>query len=381
MSITEWLLSPECRRLSFEHLVETLAQKLLSEHIPLWRISTSLRTSHPEVFVKNMVWKRGESVEVFLRLRELVTSPDYTQSPVPVLYNHEASEIALDLRHTENQPYQTCIDLAAEGGTGYCILALDYSTGERAFISFATDHVEGFTPAHLQQLRALVPVLSLLNELAARRFATECLLDVYLGPQAARKVLAGNFMRGQSETLRAAIWFSDMRGFTALSGQVSPERLVEILDLYFDTLVQPIYAHGGEVLKFIGDAVLAIFPVEDTARQSCLNALLAAQDALQAVTKTELPETCLEVGIGLHIGEITFGNVGAAQRLDFTTIGAKVNEASRIEGLCKTLNTPLLMSKDFMDSCNVEGVSLGSHPLKGVTDPMEVFTIHLSHAV
>lgn len=383
-SLSAWLLSPDSRRLKFEDLFIGLAQRLQAAGLPIWRMTTSLRTQHPEVFVLNLSWRRDQPLESHLRPWSLMERAVYQESPIVLLHRHQADRLRCRLQGPEaDLRFNICQELAAAGGSDYLIHALDYSDGQRSYLSFATDHPLGFLPEQLALLDELVPLLALRNELAAQRFATECLLRVYLGPHAAVRVLDGRFHRGQAETLRAVIWFSDMRGFTALSDRIGPERLVGVLDRFFDAVVEPLSAHGGEVLKFIGDAVLAIFPLPADAAEKqvadiCQAALDAAEAALAGVTALagSLNEP-LAAGIGLHLGSLTFGNVGATERLDFTVIGASVNEASRVEGLCKDLGQPLLLTEDFARALAVNRAkalySFGRQQLRGVSRPIEIF--------
>jgi adenylate cyclase len=206
------------------------------------------------------------------------------------------------------------------------------------------------------------------------------LLDTYLGPQAGHRILAGQIQRAQGERLRAVVMVTDMRNFTGLSDRLPGEAVIKLLDDYFDAIVSPIEERKGEVLKFMGDGVLAIFPAdddEDFAPSSlrALGAATAALDRLAMVNEARRngARTELRTGIGLHLGEVSYGNVGAADRLDFTVIGPAVNLAARIEGLTKRLARPLLTSRAFAEICPRPLVSLGFHPVRGLHEPEEVF--------
>jgi len=205
------------------------------------------------------------------------------------------------------------------------------------------------------------------------------LLEVYLGKNAARRVEGGQFRRGGGELIRAAIWFCDLRNFTAISDRTAPERVVELLDAYFDRVAGVIVLHGGEVLKFIGDAIMAIFPIGDDARAACESALQAAEDglaALEQLNRERDAEPVLSIGIALHVGDVMYGNVGSRERLDFTVISSAVNETSRLEGLCKSLKTPLLLSQAFVSAVDRQDVvDLAEQELKGVSTRLRVFTL------
>ncbi len=343
----------------------------MAQGFPLWRISSSLRTLHPEIFVKNFQWRRHEGLTTYLRERHEIDALGYQSSPILEIYKRRANNLRFTLEQMQDSPFQICRELAAQGGTDYLIFALDYSNGERSFISFTSDSPEGFSPQQCQMLETLIPVLARLNELTSQYFATECLLKVYLSPAPTAKILSGQFLRGDTETLHAAIWFSDLRDFTRWSEQLSPEALLQLLNQLFDAQVSAIIARGGEVLKFIGDAILAIFPGE--ADTVCPEALAAAKQALHNVAEIQAyPD--LSVGIGLHYGDLTYGNIGAASRLDFTVIGPHVNQTSRLEGLCKVLERPLLVSQEFAGACGPHTLrSQGLYTLKGVSRPVEVW--------
>jgi adenylate cyclase len=207
------------------------------------------------------------------------------------------------------------------------------------------------------------------------------LLGVYLGKNAARRVSSGEFQRGRGELIDAAIWFCDVRRFTERSDRTSPGRMIEILDGYFDAFAGAISDQGGEVLKFIGDAVLAIFPLGSDARGACRRALAAVEQAFAALARFNEQlalrgDDPVEVGVALHRGSVMYGNIGARDRLDFTVISSAVNEASRLESLCKALGTRLALSAAFVEAAELEGVSdLGEHALRGVQAPLRVFTV------
>jgi adenylate cyclase len=275
--------------------------------------------------------------------------------------------------------FPICRDLKAQGGTDYYAQGLRFSNGEVSYVSWATREPGGFSDEALRALDAMAPVLSRRIELESAYHATRSLLEVYLGKNAARRVLAGQFRRGGGELIRAAIWFCDLRGFTSISDQTAPSRVVGILDAYFDSVASVIAAHGGEVLKFIGDAILAIFPLADDTGDACQSALEAAEQALGALeqlNRERANDPPLAIGIALHVGDVMYGNVGSRERRDFTVISSAVNETSRLEGLCKVLKTPLTLSHAFVGAvARADIVDLGEQELKGVSSKLRVFTL------
>jgi adenylate cyclase len=270
-------------------------------------------------------------------------------------------------------------EIAALGATDYFAAALVHGDGDRSYFSWATDADGGFSDEAILRLSRLVPFVGVRIELDSARYTLRSLLEVYLGHNAAARVLSGRFRRGQGETLRCAILFSDMRGFTSLADHASPHDVVATLDAYFEKVAGPISTHGGEVLKFVGDAVLAIFPCHDGDASACARAVEAARDALGGLDALNATRTAppLALGIALHLGEVMYGNIGARDRLDFTVIGAAVNEASRVEGMCKTLGVPVLLTRAFQGAYPGAATSVGHHALKGVSEPHELFTLPL----
>ena len=336
------------------------------------RISYALMTMHPEVVWRTVQW-RGGKVVVLDRPHAWLDGPFYTQSAVAVV-RRTLGSIRVPLVDGE-LPYPICYDLRDEGCTDYVLYALPFANGQVSYISFASAAPGGFTDEQLSALAALQPTFTQRLELASAYYATRALLEVYLGKNAARRVLAGAFQRGGGELIDCAIWFSDMRGFTELADRVEPARLIAVLDTYFDVAASAIAANGGEVLKFIGDAVLAIFPLGEDAGAACRSALAAAQHALAQMADIDVGELARpQIGIALHRGRVMYGNIGARDRLDFTVISSSVNEASRLEGLCKTLG-PLVLGEAFVRTAQVAAVDQGLHQLKGVGEPVRVFTL------
>lgn len=361
-------------------LVKELAEAVVAEGVPLVRVSTSVPTLHPEVAALEVEWMRGAPLRSRELPHDIFASDAFRGSPVEWVYQHR-QPLRCQLPEALAR-FPALARAQALGATEYVLHPLRFSRGELGALSVATSAPGGFTEAQLEALEAMAPVLAMSVELSSQRAALGGLLRTYLGRNAASRVLAGSFRRGTGEVIRAALWYSDMRGFTRLSEQVSPRELVALLDRYFEAVAGVIEPNGGEILKFVGDAVLAIFPVEgDDIAGPCRRALAAAHDARAALAELNVErrthgDAPLEMGVALHVGEVMYGNIGARERLDFTVIGASVNEAARLEGLCKTLGVPLVMSAAFVQQ--VPGVAtraLGAHPLSGVAAPAEVFTL------
>jgi len=320
--------------------------------IEVYRSSMWLPTSHPELWGTQIIWTQEHGAEVFHRAHDITSTPTYLNTPGEAVHkSRQAMRWKLNVA-VEALPYPLLQDVKNEGGTDYLIVPFHTDhVREQPWITFATKAKNGFSDAEISTLKDLCVPLSWKARVSIAETATQSLLSVYLGSNAAQRVMNGQFKRGTGESIHAVIWYCDLRDFTVLGGERSAEELVYILDNFFECIATPIEHAGGEILKFIGDAVLAIFPLNDNKKPSCDHVLDAAQQALdnlQTWSSEDVDKTRpkLKAGIALHIGEMLYGNIGGSSRLDFTVIGSAVNEAARIEGLCKT-TFPLLTSESF----------------------------------
>lgn len=380
--IAEWMIVRGLHYPSGEVFLSELCRHLVAAGIPLWRVVANYRALHPQVFGRTIAWERGcDCTTVQERYHGIEKSPEYLNSPVKAIHDGagavrrrlEGDDAVLD--------YPILAELKAQGATDYVIMPVLYSTGRVNFISWTTDEPGGFSREHLERLNDLLPVIALLGELMGTRRVGRDLLNVYLGKDAARRVLSGEIKRGTGRTIRAVLWHCDLEGFTALSDRTSPDELITLLDDYFDSMAGPVEARGGEVLKFIGDAILAMFWLEsqdpcDVAAHA-LDAAVEATRNLAALNarRSEAGQEPLSAKIALHVGDVMYGNVGAADRLDFTVIGPAVNLLARVEPLCADLREPVLATADFARLCPGRMASRGLHHLKGLSEPAEVFAL------
>jgi len=377
--IDRWILGEGPQIDSDVELFDELCWRLLGDGVPLWRATLYIGTLHPLIRGVGARWFRElKVIEEFRVLHGWDATDEYLRSPI-----RAAIERGTPFRRrlVEDTPeYPLLSKLRKAGATDYFALALNRTFRLFPVAAWSTDRPSGFSDTDIAALEEINPALAAIVEPRAVRRITENLLDTYLGPQAGRRVLAGQIQRAQGEQLRAVIMMADMRGFTALSDRLPGAEVIELLDDYFDAIVTPVGERKGETLKFMGDGVLAIFPAADDddfsgASVQALEAALEGLERLGQINKTrrasDLPE--VRIGIGLHLGEVIFGNVGAADRLDFTVIGPAVNLASRIEGLTKRLLRPILVSSAFARICPRPLVSLGLHPVRGLSEPEEVF--------
>ncbi len=307
---------------------------------------------------------------------------DYRESPIRVVM--ERGEL---VRYRIARPeaadaiaaYPLLGTLRDAGGTDYFACPLTSFNGRFQTTTWTTDRPAGFDDADIAEIKRLMPALAAVADARTTQRIAGTLLDIYLGHSIGQRVLDGEIRRGFGERLRAVLMATDLRGFTALSDRLPGEELIELLDEYFEAVTQPVQSGGGEVLKFIGDGVLAIFAVgartEAEATGAALDAAQASLGRLGDLNRRRIADkqAPLRVGIGLHLGEVFYGNVGATDRLDFTAIGPAVNLTSRLEGLTKRLERPILMSDDFARACDRPLASLGFHPVRGFSEPAEIF--------
>jgi adenylate cyclase len=271
--------------------------------------------------------------------------------------------------------HQVLHEMAAAGGTDYLAVPLEYGDGSVQGLSLVSDGEDGFADWHLELIEELRQPLAAALEPAAMRRSSASLLRTFLGEGPADAVLAGAIRRGDRRHIEAAILFADLRGFTAMSERLGEAELFRALDRYFEAVVDAVRGNGGDVLKFLGDGILAIVPIETAGSRTaaCGAALAAVDDARKALTEADVGAAPLAFVATLHVGEVVYGNIGSPDRLDFTVLGPAVNLVSRLEGLAKELDRPLLCSADFAAALDRPLGSLGCFPLKGVAEPQEVF--------
>ncbi len=252
------------------------------------------------------------------------------------------------------------------------------------YSSWMTDREEGFTDEEIFAIKRLVPFLGLAIKSASLGRIAETLVETYLGRDPGRRVLQGRIARGVTDRIKTVLWFSDLRNYTRISDGAPPEQIIPLLNDYADAVVSAIHQNAGDVLKLIGDGVLAIFPAEERSRAcaAALDAASAAREAVVALNARRLDEglPATDMYLGLHIGEVFYGNIGSKERLDFTVVGPAVNEVSRIAAMCRSVDQPILMSAAFAASVAEERrafASVGRFALRGVGKPQELFTLDL----
>jgi adenylate cyclase len=312
---------------------------------------------------------------------DIETSPQFLQSPVKEIFKG-GSEVRERIGDSADwvPRYPLFDDLKSEGITDYVAWPMDHTLGKRHVVTFATEAEGGFSEDDIASIRELLPILSLLTEVRTKNILARTLLNTYVGPRASQQILAGAIRRGSGETVSAAVLICDLRDFTAISDLWPRDDVIELLNAYFDAMCEPIERHGGEILKFMGDGLLAIFPLDDpNACQSLLTAVHEAREAVEEINASgslHVHDT-VRYGVGVHVGDVMYGNIGSKKRLDFTVIGPVVNIASRLETLTKTVQRPVLLSRAFVEAAGQLELmeSLGSFPLRGLDHEIEVFAL------
>jgi adenylate cyclase len=384
-------------------LFDGFCRRLIEAGVPLWRGYAAMETLHPQWGGYGYTWRRDrDAIEPGYFERTTYRGPVWFDSPFAYLVNRRdsSSEQTNPWRHLRRRlagseaqlDFPILKELATGGATDYFAEIVgfgadgDSSWGTGVGYSFASDRPEGFHDDHLQLLQAVLPALSLAMMAHAGHTIAASLLAAYLGGDAGRRVHSGSIERGSVESVHAVLWYADIRGFTAIAEANPGDAVVELLNEIFETLTAPLRRRGGEVVKFLGDGMLAGFPLADATREeACRDALDAAAEAMHALDRLNSArrgsgKLAAEVDLALHIGEVLYGNVGAVDRLDFTVIGPAVNEVARIETLCEPLGRNVLLSAELAEAACEPGrlVPLGRHQLRGMREPVAVFALQLS---
>src|SRR5579872_467964 len=390
-----WAVQAGIRGADSETLFDGYCQRLVVNGVPLWRAHAAMETLHPQWSGYGFTWRRdlnaihpeqyahgGDDEEIWVR------SPFYDL----IRRAREGEDEPTMRRRLEEGPEQRDFPVLEElhgmGGADYFARLFsfgedgDRSQGTGVVYSFTTDREGGFSEQDMHLIQATLPALSLAIKSDAGHQIASTLLGTYLGADAGRRVHNGAVQRGSVNGIHAVLWYADIRGFTSTSDAAPGEAIIDLLNEVFETLTASLRERGGQVLKFIGDALLATFAFEERdVFETCRRALDAAHEATQSLdalndTRRAAGLAVVSVDIALHLGEVLYGNVGATDRLDFTVIGPAVNEVARIEALCEPLGRKVLVSANLVaamkgDDARLE--SLGRHPLRGVREPKEIF--------
>jgi adenylate cyclase len=376
--VIRWLMTEARGHIDPCGFLDAFADRLRTAGVDLSRITTGVPILHPQIFSFSGLWELGKGTTERLYRSGPGFAAIMTNSPIRIAYEG-GGPVRYDLRvPPAASEFPILAELRRDGYTDYVVHSVPFADGSHKALSLATRRESGFAPNELALFEAMIPAVAFNLEIQALRRTARTLLDTYVGQHTGGRVLDGQITRGSGETIRAVIWLSDLRGFTSLSESLSRDVLIELLNAYFGPLCDAVLTHGGEVLKFIGDAMLAIFPIADDAAQTCNAALAAAETAADALAEenrrreaASLPR--IDYGLALHVGDVMYGNIGGDTRLDFTVIGPAVNLTARIESMCRTLSRQLLLSSDFVRLGRIDAEKLGAFALKGVGADQEIF--------
>jgi adenylate cyclase len=381
--LVRWLTNDTRDERFLDNIFSELCVRLQRAGIPIKRATLNLLIHHPQWLGARIIWADGRREAEIARVDyDVRERSEYIGSPV-----HEIHEGATEVRENlERDPslarrHALFDELRAQGLTDYVAWPLYHTLGKRHVVTFATDRAGGFDDAHIAGLKKLLPVLALVSEIRMKNRLARTLLETYVGSHAGELILAGATRRGSGTTVRAAIMICDLRDFTRISDNWPRDDVIDLLNDYFDAMSEPISRHGGEILKFIGDGLLAIFPLSQPS--ACANLLRAVAEARQAMAalnekNSNIGRAPTNYGIGVHVGDVMYGNIGSRSRLDFTVIGPAVNMASRLEALTKQLGKPVLLSRAFADFVerDFDLERVGEYPVRGFSEPIELFAYH-----
>ncbi len=398
-----WLVEQGMRGLPLAEQIDGFCSEIVKRGFPMKRAQMGMFTLHPRYGAHSFVWQSNAPIEHKPRARSALDSDTYLKSPVHHMRSQGLTLMRCRLDEPAPQEFLIFPELRAEGLVDYAAFIVPHSADDAAafareaagdgelatqrrtqdgtFFSCATDRKEGFDERHIAQIAETLPYIALGAKSRLTYDVANIVLSTYLGSDASERVLTGNIVRGSTETIRAVIWFADLRGFTALTDSLPGALLVETLNDYLEAMAAPVHKYGGQILKFMGDGLLATFTLDGrNDAEICLKALRAAEELRNGLPtfnaeRRASDKPVMQFGLALHLGEVFYGNIGASERLDFTVIGPAVNEASRIQALCKQLENPVLVSSSFHAATGrTQHLDfLGTHTLRGVQAPQEVY--------
>ncbi|MGE5202611.1 MAG: adenylate/guanylate cyclase domain-containing protein [Acidobacteriota bacterium] len=390
-TIARWVTEAGLAGKSEMAMLGGFCERASAAGLPLARALVVIDTLHPIHEGRVFRWRRDASEATQTEYGRTIEGPAadaWRRSPFYRMLETGATLLRRRVTAESAGEFSSLADMLADGITDYVAIVNRFAARgiigdmDCVYSSWATDAPDGFSDPDIAALEKLLPYLALAVKCASLARIAETLVGTYLGRDPAQRVLSGRIARGVADRIGAVLWFSDLRGYTRIADTSSPEQVIPFLNDYADAVISAIHDAGGDVLKLIGDGILAIFPAEDRAR-ACGAALGAAETARRGIAALNqrrsadgLPVT--DMYLGLHVGEVFYGNIGSKERLDFTVVGPAVNEVSRIAALCRSVDQPLLASAAFADAVGAVRsrlVSVGRYALRGVGRPQELFTL------
>jgi len=378
--VIDWMMHRGRHLATREEIVGGICERVRAAGLPIDRVAFFLWTLHPQYAGVALFWD-GARVTLNRGAHGFERTDGYRNSPAARITGGERV-----IRRKLEDPgcaldFPVLRELREQGMSDYVMAEVLFSGGVRNSVSLTTRRAGGFTEHDIAEVQKLLHPFALIMENFNNRDLARTLLETYLGRISGSRVLEGQIKRGDGEELEAVIWFSDLRDSTPLSRSLGERRFLELLNDYFEATAGAVLEHGGEVLRFIGDASLAVFPTtREPPRAACARAVAAARAARGRAREsnarrrdTGLP--AFDCGVGLHLGRVLYGNIGTPDRLEFSVIGAAANEAARIEALCKETGRDVVVSGTVAAQLGEDWPSLGRFPLRGVKEPVEVFAL------
>ena len=372
--IVDWLIGPARQRASPAGIVGGLSERLVDAGIPLLRVRIGQSVANPLISAWGVIWSRDGGPEGYTVPRGMLVTGSYKGSPFEHVittrtsFHHSLENLVTGVDHP------VLFELAESGSTDYLAIPIGYGDGSLQASAFTTDRPGGFHDSEIKLIESLASAIGAALEPSAMRHSMASLLEVYLGSGPAERIGNGAFRRGQTSEIDAAVLITDLRDSTGLSERLAPDALLERLGAYFEVVVEAVRGQGGDVLKFVGDGVLAVFPADqDGRREACERAARAVANAF-----ADPAAASMRFVAALHVGPVVYGNIGSPDRLDFTVVGPTVNYLSRLEGIAKSLGRRAVCSKEVAVALPGEQASsLGNRMLKGFAEAQEVFEIKL----
>ena len=381
-TVVDWLFSQGRLIDADVDFVHQLSQRLVDCGAPIDRLVVTLLTLNPQFVAVTCRWTSDSNQVHRSETERYIRDTDrFIGSPLQQLFDTE-KRVRQRLDDLPEDAHRAYTEQAEEGYTDYLALPVLFAGGLGCAFILSTKSESGFDDQDIENLRRIRDYLTPVFEVHALKHLSKSLLNTYVGRRTSEKVLAGMIKRGDADVINAAVWFSDLRNFTRLTEDLPPEQLLEMLNDYFEFVSAAVSARGGEILRFIGDAMLIVFPIDDnmcgkTASNAAIDAAVDAQDSLATLNHRRRrhgkPE--IEFGVGLNIGEVVYGNVGAPDRLDFTVMGPAVNRTARLESLTKTLGSNILFSEEFANLIDQPVQNMGEHEMKGIDGLQNVFAL------
>jgi adenylate cyclase len=379
--LARWFVTEAYRITDTGQLIAAAGEQLVAAGIPLYRLAYFQLTLHPEFAGKSYTWRRGHGVEVGEATHGLMERSEYLDNPLPPVFEQRRT---VRVRLEKSEPQAPILkQLKSQGATDYVALPLLFTTGHVDALSVVSDRPGGFSADDLDRMFQLQFAFTRIVETHSLRDTAVNLLDAYVGRAAGQRILAGEVKRGDGQTIEAVLWYCDLRGFTRASDRLPRDAIITLLNDYFSIMGGAVTSAGGEILKFMGDGMLAMLPIASPAERSATvaraaEAAVAAYRMIAALNlmRVTADEPSVRFGLALHVGEVMFGNIGASARLDFTVIGPAVNHAARLEKLCGQLDRPIVVSQALAALLpEREVVLLGHHLLKDIDAPQPVYSL------